>query len=98
MAGVWEDGRGERGGARRARRKAKAIFEPATKSAGLRFLHPTLRKSAKDGAPGVLGWVKGVRSFASANDTPPYRKVRERVGHPVWWLGREWRSGGKGSV
>ena len=29
---------------------------------------------------------RGVRSFASANDTPPYRKVRESVGHPVWWL------------
>jgi hypothetical protein len=27
----------------------------------------------------------GRRSFASANDTPPYRKVRERVGHPGWW-------------
>ena len=39
------------------------------------------------GHPEVLGWVEGVRSFASANDTPPYptMKLSERV-DPVLWL------------
>ena len=35
-----------------------------------------------------LWWGWGVRSFASANDTPPYptMMLSERMGHPVWWL------------
>ena len=47
---------------------------------------PTLgaMKLAEDGAPGFVV-SRGRRSFASANDTPPYRKVRERVGHPDFW-------------
>jgi hypothetical protein len=55
-------------------------------SALWRFTHLSDDETvAKMGHP-VRWLVEGVRSFASANDTPPYRKVRERVGHLVRWL------------
>jgi hypothetical protein len=42
-----------------------------------------------------FGVGEGERSFASANDTPPYPTIRlsERMGHPVWgWsIGDTWR-------
>ena len=56
--------------------------EDATARANITLSIWRLLWSGKVTHPGL--WRGGgVRLFASANDTPPYRKVRERVGHPV---------------
>src|SRR5882724_8725712 len=56
---------------------------------GASSLHPTLRRSAKDGAPGVL-WLaesgKGVDLVGLAVYIPPFAKAR-RMGHPGFWGG-----------
>src|SRR5882724_7629884 len=57
---------------------------------GASSLHPTLRRSAKDGAPGIL-WLaesgKGVDLVGLAVYIPPFAKAR-RMGHPGFcgWL------------
>jgi hypothetical protein len=81
MTGVLEDGRGERGegrGGRGERPAGKRVSVP----------HPSPDQAGEGWGTrggGVVGG--GERSFASANDTPPYPTMRlsERMGHPVLW-------------